>query len=501
MRRAALFLIIAGLLMSACSGGGGGSSSLPSVRSKAVAAAAKTARTARDLCSGASSGDSAMMDPGNTPTPSPYGTPCSNSTTTCSSGASSGDSAMMDPGNTPTPSPYPTSRLLVGTSDCATSGWLGAVGDLVNTVVSLLPVVQLCTPQPGQAACHVLVRTDLPTTSALIPPSYGYRPADLVNAYKIPPGLGNDQTVVVVDAYDNPSAENDLAVYRSAFGLPACTSLSGCFSKITVGGGLLGLGTLLNDVLQPAPAGWSLEIALDLDMVSAACPGCDIVLVEAKSNSLSDLTAAVDVAVSLNPAAISNSYYIPEGYADQSLAYHYNRPGMAMTAASGDAGYGANFPASLSSVIAVGGTTLWHGTKGWQEKAWRGTGSGCSRATAKPWWQRDFGCSNRMIADIGMVADPMTGVLVYDTSTPQYAGWSIIGGTSVGAPIIAALFAGSGHTGIANGAQSLYSKPSSAYYDVIAGSNGACSVTYFCTAVPGYDGPTGLGAPIGLAPF
>ncbi|MBV8152029.1 MAG: peptidase S8, partial [Candidatus Eremiobacteraeota bacterium] len=232
---------------------------------------------------------------------------------------------------------------------------------------------------------------------------------------------------------------------------------------------------------------------------SAVCPGCNILLVEAASNALTDLASAVDLAASYDPAAISNSYYAQiDPVQDALLAPHYDQPGIAMTVASGDGGYGATFPASLDTVIAVGATTLWAGKNGWQETVWAGTGFGCSPLSPKPKWQRDHQCPMRTHNDVSIVGDPLTGVLIYDTSTPGYKGWSVIGGTSVGAPLIAALYAASGDAGNANGAQALYAKGNNAFYQVPF----KCpSSMIICSIAGPYSAAAGLGAPKGLAPF
>ncbi len=216
------------------------------------------------------------------------------------------------------------------------------------------------------------------------------------------------------------------------------------------------------------PGGWGLEIALDLDMVSAACPNCDILLVEASSNSMNDLGQAVDTAVSLGAVAVSNSYGGPEtssGFSDAYLdANYYDHPGVAITASTGDCGYdcdgnvsshiqGVEYPASSPYVVAVGGTSLTGSSStGWSETAWGnasgGAGSGCSPYEPKPSWQQDTGCgSYRTQADVSAVADPMTGVAVYDSSYSASHPWQVEGGTSAASPIIAATYALAGGPG------------------------------------------------------
>jgi subtilase family serine protease len=254
-------------------------------------------------------------------------------------------------------------------------------------------------------------------------------------------------------------------------------------------------------------AGWSEEISLDLDMVSAICPSCHILLVEATSPTLANLATAVNTAVSLGATEVSNSYGGSEtgttGYAGA-----YNHPGVAITARAGDNGYGVSFPASAPTVTAVGGTslTLTSSTTRSRETVWNGTGSGCSRTYAQPSWQTPVlpvsgVCSRRVVGDVSAVADPGTGVAVYDSY--QESGWLVFGGTSVSAPIIASLYALAGNARSDSGEPLPYAlgQRGTNLYDVTSGSNGSCRRTYLCTAGTGYDGPTGLGTPIGTNAF
>jgi subtilase family serine protease len=320
----------------------------------------------------------------------------------------------------------------------------------------------------------------------------GYGPADLQSAYGLPATGGAGRTIAIVDAYDDPTAEADLGVYRSAFGLPACTTANGCFRKVNQNGG---------SSPPRADGGWAQEISLDLDMASATCPACRILLVEANDSSFANLGAGVDRAAALGASAISNSYGGSEFSQETQSAYasYFNHPGIAITVSSGDSGYGVQFPAASPYVTAVGGTSLRRagGTRGWTETAWPGAGSGCSRYVAKPSWQRDSGCARRTVADVSAVADPQTGVAVYDSTRYQgAAGWMVFGGTSASAPIVAGAFAQGGGS-----APSLPYSNSGALWDVTSGANGSCSPAYLCTAIAGYDGPTGLGTPHGVAAF
>jgi len=322
----------------------------------------------------------------------------------------------------------------------------------------------------------------------------GYHPADLQSAYKLPSGTaGNAQTVGIVDAFDDPNAESDLAVYRSTFGLPPCTTANGCFRKTDQTGG--------TSFPRRRNVGWAEEISLDLDMVSAICPNCHILLVEANTNSFSNLAAAVDTAARLGANAISNSYGGSEFSTETSSAdLHFNHPGHAITASSGDSGFGTQYPAASQFVTAVGGTSLVaaNSSRGWSETVWSGTGSGCSAFESKPSWQTDAGCTRRTIADVAAVADPNTGVAVYDTFGTS--GWLVFGGTSVSSPIIASVYALAGNSGSVNYGSFPYSHTST-LFDVVSGSNGSCGGSYLCTGTRGYDGPTGNGTPNGTGAF
>ena len=345
--------------------------------------------------------------------------------------------------------------------------------------------------EPGTARCHSLVRVDAagqPQPS--ITPS-GYGPADLRAAYKLSTTGGAGRTIAIVDAYDDPNAESDLAVYRSQFGMSPCTTANGCFRKVNQTGGTS---------YPRANQGWAEEISLDLDMASAICPNCHILLVEATTNAFSNLSASVDEAAKLGAFAISNSYGGGEYSSEVSDQSHYNHAGIAITASSGDGGYGVEFPAASQYVTAVGGTSLKRdgSTRGFTETVWSGAGSGCSAYITKPSWQHDTGCARRTVADVSAVADPNTGVAVYDTYRLHPGGWLVFGGTSVAAPIIGSLYALAGTATVAGSYPYAHL---SGLFDVTSGSNGSCGGTYLCTGKAGFDGPTGLGTPNGTTAF
>nr|WP_234434140.1 carboxypeptidase regulatory-like domain-containing protein [Streptomyces sp. NRRL F-5126] len=368
-----------------------------------------------------------------------------------------------------------------------------------------------CTtqPKPGYATCYALRRTDISPVKGLLKgdatPS-GFGATDLQSAYDLPANGGAGQTVAVVDAQDDPNAGADLAVYRAQYGLPACTSDDGCFTKVDQRGG--------TDYPAPDP-GWAGEISLDLDMVSAAAPNAHILLVEADSASFEDLGAAVDEAVALGAKYVSNSYgtsYTASGGGEdpsEATTYdpYYNHPGVAVVASSGDDAYGVAYPAASPYVTSVGGTALTRdgGTdRGWSESVWHnsygGPGSGCSAYEAKPAFQTDTGCDKRAVSDVSAVADPVTGVSVYVTYGGS--GWAVYGGTSASSPLIAGVYAAAGTPADGTYPNSYpYAAAKGTLNDVTSGSNGTCSPSYLCTATTGYDGPTGLGTPHGVAAF
>jgi N-acetylneuraminic acid mutarotase len=370
-------------------------------------------------------------------------------------------------------------------------------------------VSALCgTPKKGQAACMSLRRDDIAATKGVRPAATvaGFGPADLGAAYQLPGNGGAGATVGIVDAFSAPNAEADLAVYRAQFGLPACNVANGCLRILDQRGGTN---------LPPSDDGWAGEISLDLDMVSAVAPAAHILLIEADSPNFTDLGAAVNEAVALGAQYVSNSY--GTGYSSTpgsgedpsettSLDQYYNHPGVAVVASSGDGNYGVSYPAASQYVTAVGGTSLVKdsSTRGWTESVWHnsfgGPGSGCSLYESKPAFQTDTGCAKRTEADVSAVADPVTGVAVYD-SFGTGGGWGVYGGTSASSPIIAGVYAVAGTPAAGSYPNSYpYSHPT-ALNDVTTGTNGTCSPTYLCTAGAGYDGPTGLGTPAGLTAF
>lgn len=368
--------------------------------------------------------------------------------------------------------------------------------------------LQVCTTAgPGEATCTARQAADnsgRPISDAVSPPSTGLRPLDLQSAYKLTGLSAAGRTVAIIDAYGYPNLERDLTAYRSYFKLPDCTTSNGCLKIVDQNGG---------SSLPRFNLGWAQEQSLDVDAVSAACPSCNIVVVQAASPSFSNLGTAVQTAARMpGVVAISNSYGGSDA-PDNTYGAYYNHPGIAVTASTGDNGYqGASYPASSHYVTAVGGTSLFAASnaRGWTESAWSGAGSGCSSynaAVAPSSFTTD--CAGRAMADVAAAADPHNGGLaVYYPTSSKSSTWGQFGGTSEASPIIASVYALSGNTGTKPTATSAgtyanaipYAHASS-LFDVAAGSNGACSPSLWCTAGASWDGPTGLGTPNGVSGF
>ncbi|WP_329521052.1 S53 family peptidase [Spirillospora sp. NBC_01491] len=325
-----------------------------------------------------------------------------------------------------------------------------------------------------------------------------YTPADLQAAYNLPSDwLGGGMTVAVVAPLGYPAAETDLAAYRTGNGLAPCTTDYACFRKINQRGG---------DTPPPASTAWSLNAATALDMASATCPNCRLLLVEADSARFADLGAAVDQAVAQGAHAVVTPFGGPEYDGQRADAEHYDHPGTAIVAPAGSNGFGGGstgtqpIPAAYPSVIAVGGTTLYPDdtARGWSERAWERAGSGCSITEARPAWQGKGSCGNRRtVADVAAVASTDSPVIVFNSDR---GGSLLTAGTPVAAGIIGGVYGLAGHTLPASPGARLY-KSGKYLNDVTAGTNGSCLGGYLCTAGRGYDGPTGLGTPNGIAAF
>jgi subtilase family serine protease len=392
-----------------------------------------------------------------------------------------------------------TPGIVVATLTAAIGLTAGAVGAASSAdAVPGAHGQRVCTDaKAGEANCFAEKLVDAngeAFSPSAVSPNAAQAPADIRSAYNLGNASSGGRTVAIVDAYGYPRAASDLATYRSNYGLTPCTTASGCLKIVDQNGGTN---------LPRFNLGWAQEQALDLDAVSATCPDCKILLVQASSASIVNLGTAVNTAARLGATAISNSYGGGD-LSDATYGSYYNHPGIAVTASTGDNGYqGGSFPASSRYVTAVGGTSLTKASnaRGWTETAWSGAGSGCSTSNvalpaAKTY---DTGCAKRAMADVSAVADPATGLRVYAPTGRNSSSWAQYGGTSLSSPIIAAVYALSGNTsGYAN------AKPyanTSSLFDVTSGSNGSCPTTQWCKARTGWDGPTGLGTPNGVGAF
>lgn len=372
--------------------------------------------------------------------------------------------------------------------------------------------IPVCPPGPRDdiARCHARVVVDSQgkpqTTSS--PAAYG--PVQLRTGYSLTGTGSPSQVIAIVDAYDHPNIKNDLDTYSAQYGLPILPVCSGpistspiaCFAKLDQNGGTSYPGV---------NSGWALEISLDVEIAHAICPNCSILLVEADSSSLTDLFTAVDQAVTQGATEVSNSYGTSGEFSGEtSYDSHFDHPGIAITVSAGDSGYGTSYPASSSYVTAVGGTSLYLNPNNTynSESVWNRTGGGCSsQESLKPQGQPTIsGCTRRIISDVSADADPSTGAAVYD-SVPYsgQTGWFKVGGTSLSSPLVAAVYALAGGVPASVQGNSIpYSQKnySTNTHDVTSGTNGRCrrGVT-LCSALIGYDSPSGIGTPNGVGAF
>ena len=333
-------------------------------------------------------------------------------------------------------------------------------------------------------------------------PTFGLQPATARHVYGFDAlaNQGSGQVIGIVDAYDDPNAEADLAIFNQQFNLPSCTSSNGCFRKIFSAG------------RQPAvDAGWSMEMALDVEWAHALAPQARIILVEAASNRMSDLLHGVDIAVRNGASVVSLSWGCPEYSGERADDVHFSVNGVTFTSASGDNGSGVQYPSASPFVVGIGGTSLTiSGTNYGTEVAWAGSGGGQSSVEFEPMFQAMFpvpsdGRGRRGIPDVAFDGDPSTGFAIYDSvAYAGYTGWFEVGGTSAGSPQWAALFAIANSMRVASRKRLLNATPailytiaksnySNDFHDIGAGTNGRCGV--LCSAAAKYDYVTGLGTP------
>jgi subtilase family serine protease len=369
---------------------------------------------------------------------------------------------------------------------------------------------QAACPQarPGAMRCFTLVQPQYAVNQALAAGRKthprGWTPRQIERAYRLPVTRRTHQTIAVSIAGRTPHLVGYLATYRKEFGLPPCGQPSGCLRIVNQNGAATpaapsSLGT-----------GWDVEATLDVSMISAACPHCKILVVEASSPSGADLARSEDTAARLGAQVISNSYGIREAGYSQAFARAYHHPGHMIVAAAGDGGFdAANFPANLATVTAVGGTTLSRASnaRGFTERVWdqRYAGyagsSGCSAYVPRPAWQHSPHCAGRTIADTAAVAQDIP---IYNKA---WGGWLTVAGTSAAAPLTAGIY-GLASNAACTTVRHLYQHPAD-FFDITRGNNVlygnspelSCGDDYLCVAKPGYDAPTGLGTPRGTGAF
>lgn len=347
--------------------------------------------------------------------------------------------------------------------------------------------VRVCPGSPiGTASCHALVIADgVGNPNATTSPT-GLSPQTIKSAYNFPTSVtaGAGKTIAIVDAYDDPTAESDLAVFSGQYGLPACTTANGCFKKVDQNGG---------SNYPRKDAGWALEISLDIQWAHAIAPGAKILLVEAATNSFTNLLAAEDYAKT-HSNYVSNSWGASEFSSEATYDSHFAQSGVSFFVSSGDSGLPAQYPSASPNVISVGGTTLnFSGSNFSSETGWSGSGGGCSLYETANSSQAtgSVNCNGkRATPDVSLDADPASGVSVYDTTRYQgQAGWFRVGGTSASSPMWAGRAADTG--AVVNSAY-VYGN-SITYRDITSGNNGA-------SALVGYDLVTGRGSWIGSTP-
>jgi len=362
------------------------------------------------------------------------------------------------------------------------------------------PQAAVCGPGMGRFACKARVRTDAQNQIKPFATPSGLGPADLTSAYKLSTTITSTATIAIVDAFNYPNAESDLATYRSQFGLPPCTKANGCLTIVNQNGAT-------SPLPGNAPSGddWTVEAALDLDMASAACPTCKILLVLAQDDQSNGLFVAQNAAAAkAGVVTISDSWGGPSDGTDltEDSQFFTHAAGVATFVASGDngnTGSTPDYPSTSIKVTGVGGTSLTKSTnaRGWTEGAWNGAGSSCSTLETIPSFQSGLstGCTHRAAADVSAVADPNTGLAVFNAGS---GGWIVVGGTSAASPFVAGVVArySNSTNNLAGSLPSYAYSHASQFFDVTTGKNGTCAGK-LCNSGAGWDGPTGIGTPNG----
>ena len=364
---------------------------------------------------------------------------------------------------------------------------MGSTRRGVGVFVCIFMMVVGALPHAAFAAYHFSNYKGIPPIHvyATTKTPVGMPPSQIKKIYGLP-ASGGKGTIVIVGAYNDATIESDLAVFSKQFDLPACTTVNGCFTKH------------LMSAKEGSNSGWALETSLDVEWAHAIAPNAKIALVEAATQSGTNLLKALDYAAALPDAvAISMSWGGAEFPEEVSLDTHFKSvSGAVFFASSGDNGAGASWPAASPYVIGVGGTSvmLTPSNNLSRETAWLGSGGGISAYEKEPAYQSSYSIPKasgmRAIPDVSYDADPASGFPIY------HAGyWRKVGGTSAGAPQWAAIAALGSGISAARLYQDKAGKDGAAYFrDIVSGSNGDCG--YLCNARAHYDYVTGLGSPL-----
>ncbi len=330
-----------------------------------------------------------------------------------------------------------------------------------------------------------------PLVKPNVSPKVLISPSTIKSFYNLPSNNRGTGTIVIIDAFDDPTAEADLATFSNQYGLSACTTANGCFQKYKMSANI------------PVNNNWAIEDSLDIQWAHAIAPGAKILLVEAKSDNGIDLINALNYVKTLpNIRSVSLSWggneFSTESSYGNSLINNY---GATYFVASGDSGHGTSWPAVSVNVIGVGGTTLNLNLNGTfkSETAWSGSSGGVSKYIKEPNRQIvakiNYTNGYRATPDVSYNADPNSGYAVYD-STPYngYRGWFQVGGTSAGAPQWAAINTLSNGTITNNKIYTDALVTNQAYFrDITVGNNGSCGI--LCNTSAGFDYVTGWGSP------
>jgi subtilase family serine protease len=359
----------------------------------------------------------------------------------------------------------------------------------------------VCPQVAGRPSCAALQVFKGGISPLCSPSSCGWTPAQLEAAYGLTGsiGKGSGTNVAVIEAGDLTNASSDLATYRSEYGLGTAN-----LTKYNE------YGQQSNYPPSCQNYGWCVEGDLDIEMLSAACPKCNIILVEARDYGISDFETAEAEAVKLGATIVSNSWSCFSSYdcGDPNFPKYFEAPGVAYLGSSGN-GYGEiGAPAVLATVVAVGGTQLEHSGKKYTESIWDDAGGGCAspsevggKGVKKPSWQHDPDCKYRTVGDVSAEAGCSPGVAVYIS---LYGGWTDVCGTAVSTPFTAGVIGLAGNADKIHGGKTFWmlngTEHKNYFHHPASGVDGNCG-NYICgdgRYEKYYSGPGGWGTPNGI---